>query len=40
MPTEFARDQLLQIARTTPGVLIIDNQLRLSESSPNAPSQN
>jgi len=40
MPTEFSRDQMLQIARTTPGVAIIDNQLRLAGSSPNAPTRN
>jgi hypothetical protein len=39
MPTAFARDQMLEIARTTAGVRVIDNQLRLDVGSPQAPQQ-
>ena len=36
----FARDEALEAARTTAGVLRIDDQLRLDISSPMAPTRN
>ena len=40
IPSEFARTQALDAARATPGVLRVDDKLRLDSSSPQAPSQN
>jgi hypothetical protein len=37
--TPFARDQVLEAARSTPGVVRIDNQLRFDISSPSAPAR-
>jgi hyperosmotically inducible protein len=38
--SDFARDQALDAARSTPGVMRIDDQLRLDISSPQAPTRN
>jgi hyperosmotically inducible protein len=35
----FARDQVLEAARSTPGVVRIDDQLRFDISSPSAPAR-
>jgi hyperosmotically inducible protein len=40
IPSEFARTQALATARGTPGVVRVDDQLRLDISSPQAPSRN
>jgi len=40
VPSEFARSQALDAARGTPGVVRVDDQLRLDISSPQAPSRN
>jgi BON domain len=40
VPSDTARTEALEAARTTPGVLIIDDMLRLPVSSPQAPMQN
>ena len=37
--TQFARDEILEAARSTPGVVIIDDQLRFDISSPSAPAR-
>jgi osmotically-inducible protein OsmY len=39
VPDQFARDQILEAARATPGVVKIDNQLRFDISSPSAPAR-
>jgi len=39
VPDQFARDQILEAARTTPGVVKIDDQLRFDISSPTAPAR-
>jgi hyperosmotically inducible periplasmic protein len=39
VPTDFARRQALELARTTPGVRLLDNQLQLDISSPQAPTK-
>jgi hyperosmotically inducible protein len=39
VPTDFAHAKAMAAARGTPGVVMIDDQLRLDVSSPNAPSQ-
>jgi|KBSMisStandDraft_5_1062788.scaffolds.fasta_scaffold157179_4 hypothetical protein len=38
--SDFAHMKALEIAKTTPGVVQYDDQLRLDASSPQAPSQN
>ena len=40
VPTDFARQEALQVARTTAGVIMIDDQMRLAVGSPSAPLQN
>jgi hyperosmotically inducible protein len=40
VPSEFARDQAVELAKSTPGVVRVDNMLRLNISSPEAPSRN
>jgi hypothetical protein len=40
VPSTFARDNVLEAARATPGVVRIDDQLRLNISSPEAPTWN
>ena len=40
VPSDFARDQAVELAKSTPGVVRVDNMLRLNVSSPEAPSQN
>jgi hypothetical protein len=40
IPNEFARTQALDAARATPGVVRVDDKLRLDVSSPQAPSRN
>ena len=37
--TQFARDEVLEAARSTPGVVRIDDQLRFDISSPSAPAR-
>jgi len=39
VPDQFARDQIIEAARTTPGVVKIDDQLRFDISSPTAPAR-
>ena len=39
VPDQFARDQSLEAARATPGVVKIDDQLRFDISSPSAPAR-
>jgi osmotically-inducible protein OsmY len=40
VPSDFARDQALELAKSTPGVVRVDNMLRLNIASPEAPSRN
>ncbi|HEY7373655.1 MAG TPA: BON domain-containing protein [Polyangia bacterium] len=40
VPNDFARDQALEAVRSTPGVLRLNDQLRLDISSPQAPARN
>jgi osmotically-inducible protein OsmY len=40
VPNDFARDQALEAARSTPGVVRLNDQLRLDISSPSAPTRN
>jgi hypothetical protein len=40
VPSDTARTEALEAARTTPGVRIIDDMLRLPVNSPQAPMQN
>jgi hypothetical protein len=40
VPNDFARDQALEAVRSTPGVLRVNDQLRLDISSPSAPTRN
>jgi len=40
VPNDFARDQALEAVRATPGVLRVNDQLRLDISSPSAPTRN
>jgi hyperosmotically inducible protein len=40
IPSEFARTQALDAARAVPGVVRVDDKLRLDVSSPQAPSRN
>jgi BON domain-containing protein len=40
VPTDWAHEQALDVARTTLGVLRIDDQLRLIVNSPSSPMQN
>lgn len=40
VPNDFARDQILEATRTTPGVAKVDDHLRLDISSPQAPTRN
>jgi hypothetical protein len=40
VPSDFARQQALEVARTTLGVVQIDDQLRLPVWSPQAPTRN
>jgi hypothetical protein len=39
VPDQFARDQILEATRATPGVVKIDDQLRFDISSPSAPAR-
>jgi hypothetical protein len=40
VPTDFARQEALQVAKTTPGVIMIDDMMRLPVGSPSAPLPN
>jgi osmotically-inducible protein OsmY len=40
VPNQFARTAALDAARGTPGVVLIDDQLRFDIRSPTAPAQN
>jgi hyperosmotically inducible periplasmic protein len=40
VPNDFARDQILEATRSTPGVAKVDDHLRLEISSPQAPTRN
>jgi osmotically-inducible protein OsmY len=40
VPNTFARDKILEEARATPGVVKINDQLRIDISSPQAPTRN
>jgi len=40
VPSDFARAQAVELAKSTPGVVRVDNMLRLNVASPEAPSQN
>ncbi len=40
VPSDFARDQAVELAKSTPGVVRVDNMLRLNIASPEAPSRN
>jgi osmotically-inducible protein OsmY len=40
VPSDFARDQAIELAKSTPGVVRVDNMLRLNIASPEAPSRN
>jgi hypothetical protein len=40
VPSDFARERALEVARATPGVVRVDDYLRLDISSPEAPSKN
>jgi osmotically-inducible protein OsmY len=40
VPSDFARDQALELAKSTPGVVRVDNLLRLNIASHEAPSRN
>jgi len=40
VPSDFARSQAIDLAQGTPGVVRVDDMLRLNVASPNAPSQN
>jgi len=40
VPNDFARDKILEEARATPGVVKINDQLRIEISSPQAPTRN
>jgi hyperosmotically inducible periplasmic protein len=40
VPSDFARDQVMETVRSTPGVVRVDDQLRLDISSPSAPTRN
>jgi osmotically-inducible protein OsmY len=40
VPNDFARDQALEAVRATPGVVRVNDQLRLDISSPSAPTRN
>jgi hypothetical protein len=39
VPSTFAYDEVMEAVRTTPGVVRVDEQLRLDVASPNAPSR-
>ena len=40
VPTDFGRQEALRVAKTTPGVIMIDDQMRLPVWSPSAPLPN
>lgn len=40
VPSDFARSQAIDLAKQTPGVVRVDDMLRLNISSPEAPSRN
>jgi len=40
VPSDFARARAVELAKSTPGVVRVDNLLRLNVASPEAPSQN
>jgi len=40
VPTDFAHQQALEVARRTPGVLVIDDQMRVPVWSPTATTRN
>jgi osmotically-inducible protein OsmY len=40
VPSDFARAQAVELAKSTPSVVRVDNMLRLNVASPEAPSQN
>ena len=40
VPSDFARARAVELAKSTPGVVRVDNMLRLNVASPEAPSQN
>jgi osmotically-inducible protein OsmY len=40
VPSDFARSQAIDLAKQTPGVVRVDDMLRLNIASPEAPSRN
>ena len=40
VPSEFAKSRAIELAKSTPGVVRVNDMLRLNVASPNAPSQN
>jgi hyperosmotically inducible protein len=40
VPSEFAKSRAIELAKTTPGVVRVNDMLRLNIASPNAPSRN
>jgi osmotically-inducible protein OsmY len=40
VPSEFAKSRAIELAKSTPGVVRVNDMMRLNSSSPNAPSQN
>jgi osmotically-inducible protein OsmY len=40
VPSEFAKARAIELAKSTPGVVRVNDMLRLNVASPNAPSQN